>query len=121
MTADIFFFFLGSSTFQLTFEELHCEHHPALTVVRDIEQRNMSTGVHGATGALSIGLSARYNSILEIVKFNIFSAMICMSFMFIFASSASSNITYMHIHVVTNLLWCFWIKLNKKMPKFLII
>jgi hypothetical protein len=79
----------------------------------------MSTSVHGAASALSMGPSTRYNSILEFIKFNIFSTMICMSFMFISATSASSNITHVHIHVVTNLLWIFWIKFNMKMPKFL--
>jgi hypothetical protein len=33
VTADILFFFLGSSTFRWTFEGLHCEHRPASTVV----------------------------------------------------------------------------------------
>jgi hypothetical protein len=47
--------------------------------------------------------------------------MICMSFMFISATSASSNITHMHIHVVTNLLWILSIKFNMKMLKFLTI
>jgi hypothetical protein len=79
----------------------------------------MLTSARGATGALSMGPSAGYNSILEFVKFNIFSAMICMSFMFISTTNASSNITHAHIHVVTNLLWIFWSKLNMKMPKFL--
>ena len=106
MIADIFFF-LGSSTSRWTFEGLQCEHRPALTMVRDIKQRTMSTSVRGATGALSMGPSAGYNSILEFVKFNIFSAMIYMPFMFISATSASSNITHVHIHVVTNLLWIF--------------
>jgi hypothetical protein len=45
--------------------------------------------------------------------------MICTSFMFISAISASSNITHVHIHVVTNLLRFFCIKFNMKMPKFL--
>jgi hypothetical protein len=79
----------------------------------------MLTSARGATGALSMGPSAGYNSILEFVKFNIFSAMIYMSFMFISTTNASSNITHAHIHVVTNLLWIFWSKLNMKMPKFL--
>ena len=67
----------------------------------------MSTSVPGATGALSLSPSARYNSILEFVKVNIFSAMIGMSFMFISATSASSNIKHVHIHLVTTLLWIF--------------
>ena len=57
---------------------------------------------------ISMGPSAGYNPILlEFVKFNIFSAMIRMSFMFISTTSAGSNITYVHVHVVTNLLWIF--------------
>jgi hypothetical protein len=75
-----------SSPFWWTFEGLHCELRPTSTVVRDIEQHTMSTSTRGAAGALSMGPSARYNSILEFVKFNIFSAMICMSFMFISAN-----------------------------------
>ena len=81
----------------------------------------MSTSAHGAIGALSMGPSAGYNSILEFLKLNIFSATICMSFMSISATSASSNIIHMHRHVVTKLLWIFWIKFNMKMPKFLTI
>jgi hypothetical protein len=115
--ADIFFF--GSSTSCWTFEGLHCEHRPTSIVVRDIEHCTVSTSMHGVVGALSMGLSAGYNSILEFLKVNIFSAMICMSFMSISGTSSSSNITHMHILVVTYLLWIFWIKFNKKMPKFL--
>jgi hypothetical protein len=64
----------------------------------------MSTSALGAVGALSIDRSARYNSILEFVKFNIYFTMIYMSFMFISTTSASSNITHVHIHVVINML-----------------
>ena len=86
------------------FEGLHHEHHPTSPtsiVICDIEQ---STNTCGATGALSMGFSAEYNSILEFVKFNIFSAMIYISFMFIYATSASNNVTHVYIYVVTNLL-----------------
>jgi len=38
--------------------------------------------------------------------------------MFIIVATSSSHV---HIFVVTNLLLFFWIKLNKKMPKFLTI
>jgi hypothetical protein len=79
-------------------------HH----VVREFKQRIMMTSANGATGALSMGSSARYNSILKFVKFNIiFFAMISMLFVFIFATSTSSIFTNMHIHVVSNLLWYF--------------
>jgi hypothetical protein len=54
-----------------------------------LSKRTMSSSVHGATSALSMGPSVGYNSIFEFVKFNIFSAMIYMSFMFISATSAS--------------------------------
>jgi hypothetical protein len=68
-------FFLGSST-RWTFEGLHYVYLPAPTVVRDFEQLTMS-GTE-ATGALSMGPSAGYISILKLVKFNFIFAMISM-------------------------------------------
>ena len=113
---------IGSSSLsspQWTPEGLRGEHLPASTVVHDFDQHTMTTRVNGATSALSMGPSAGYNPFLGFVKFNIFSVMVYMLFMFISATIASSNITHMHIHVVTNLLWFFWIKFNMKMPQYL--
>ena len=53
-----------------TFEGLHYEHHLASTMVHDIEELTMSTSAHGATGALSMGLSAEYISNLTISIFS---------------------------------------------------
>jgi hypothetical protein len=84
------------------------------------EQLTMSG--NGATDALSMGPSAGYNFILQLVKFNLFFSMISMSFINIFAANLnSSKITHMHIFVITNLLLFFWINFNMKMPKFLTI
>jgi hypothetical protein len=118
VTADVFFFFLGSSTSRWTFDGLHCVHLPAPTLVRDYEQLTMS-GTE-ATGALSMGPSVGYISILKLVKFNLIFAMISMLFMNIFAANlSSSKITHVHILVITNLLLFFWINFNMIMPKFL--
>ena len=74
----------------------------------------------GVTGALSMGTSAGYISILKLVKFNLIFAMISMLFMNIFAANlSSSKITHVHISVITNLLLFLWINFNIKMPKFL--
>ena len=48
------------------FVGLHCEHRPAPTVVRDFEQRTMSTSVNGASDALGMGPSAGYSLIFLI-------------------------------------------------------
>ena len=89
-------------------------------MVRDFEQLTMSGS--GATGALSMGPSAGYISILKLVKFNLFSAMISMMFINIFvANLSSSKITHVHIFVIRNLLIFFWINFNMKLPKFLTI
>jgi len=120
VTADIIFFFLGSFTSRWMFEGLHCIHLPAPTVVHDFEQLTMSGT--GATGALTMGPSPGYISILKFVKFNLFFALISMLFMNIFAANlSSSKITHVHISVITNLLLFLWINFNMKMPKFLII
>jgi len=106
VTADVFsFFFLGSSISRWTFEGLHCEHRPASIVVCYIEQHTMSTRVNGATGALSMGPSAGYISIFELVKFNLIFVMIGMLFMNILtANLSSSKITHVHMFVITFLL-----------------
>ena len=89
-----------------------------MTVVRDFEQLTMSG--NGATGALSMGPSAGYISIFELIKFNLIFAMISMLFMNIFAANLSSRkITHVHIFAITILLLIFWINFNMKMPKFL--
>jgi hypothetical protein len=76
----------------------------------------------GATGALSMGPSAGYMSILKLVKFNLFFTMISMMFINIFAANlSSSKITHVHIFVITIFLLFFWINFNMKLPKFLTI
>jgi hypothetical protein len=57
-------------------EGLHGKHLPSFYVVRDFKQQMMTTRVNGATDALSMGPTARYNSLSIFVKFNIGSAMI---------------------------------------------
>ena len=77
-----------------------------MTVVRDFEQLTMSGS--RATGALSMGLSIGYISILKLVKFNLFFGTISMMFINIFAANlSSSKITHVHIIVITNLLLFF--------------
>ena len=91
-----------------------------MIVVHDFEQLTMSGS--GATGALSMGPSAGYISILKLVKFNLFFAMISMMFINIFAANlSSSKITHVHIFDITNLLIFFWINFNMKLPKLLTI
>ena len=107
-------------TSRWTFEGLHCVHLRAQTVFHDFEQLTMSET--RATGALSMGPSAGYISIIKLVKFNLIFVMISMLFMNIFATNlSSSKITHVHIFVITNLLLFFWIHFNMKMHKFLII
>ena len=99
------------------FVGLHCEHLPASTMVRDFEQRTMSTSANGASDALGMGPSTRYSLISMITVFCIVTVSICMSYMH--AVVFIRNI-YMHIYAVTNLLMLyFWIKLIMKMHKFL--
>ena len=75
-------------------------------MVRDFEQLTMSGT--GATGALSMGLSAGCISILKLVKFNLIFAMISMLFVNIFAANlSSSKITHVHMFVITFLLLIF--------------
>jgi hypothetical protein len=116
VTADIVFFFLGSSISRWTFEGLHCEHRPASTVVRDIKQRVMLTSARGAAGVLSMGPSAGYTSNLTVFMFNKIFVLLSMISMFIILATSSSHV---HIFVVTNLLLFSLIKLNTKMPKIL--
>ena len=96
---------------------LHCEHHPASTVVHDFEQRTMSTSANRASDALGMGPSVGYNLISMITTFFIFTISICMSCLHavVFVSDI-----HIHIYVVTNLLMLyFWIKLIIKMSNYL--
>jgi len=105
------------STSRWMFEGRHCVHLPATTVVHDFEQLTMSG--FRATGALSMGPSVWYIFILKLVKFNLFSTMISMMFINIFAANpSSSKITHEHIFIITNLLIFFSINFNMKLPKF---
>jgi hypothetical protein len=60
--------------------------------------------VNGATDAMSIGPSARYNLFFVFVHI-----------LLLFTAYVSSD-THMHIHVVTYIIVIFWIKLKLKMP-----
>jgi hypothetical protein len=84
------------------------------------EQLTMSGS--GATGALSKGTSTGYISVLKLVRFNLFFAMISMMFINIFATNLScTKIKHMHIFAITNLLLLFLINFNMKLPKFLAV
>ena len=61
------------------FMGLHYEHRIAPTVVRDFEQRTMSTSANGASDALGMGLSAGYNLISVITVLCAFTISIYMS------------------------------------------
>ena len=79
----------------------------------------MSTSANGASDALDVGPSARYNLISVITVFCAFTISICMSCMHVVAFIRD---IHMHIYAVTNLLMLFFrIKLTIKMPKFLTI
>jgi hypothetical protein len=118
-TMYIFLHQLWSTTSsQWTFEGRHYMYLPTPTVVHDFEQLTMSGS--RATGALSMGPSAGYISILKLVKFNLFFVMINMMFINIFvANMRSSKITHVHIFFIIILLLFFWINFNMKLPKFL--
>ena len=99
------------------FVGLHCEHGPAPTVIREFEQRTMSTSANGASDALGMGPSAGYSLILLITVIYAFTVSICMSSLYVVAFVRD---IHMHIYVVMNLLMLyFWIKLTMKMPNFL--
>ena len=98
---------------------LHYEHLPASTVVRDFEQRTISTSANGASDALGMGPSVGYSLISVITVFCILTVSISMSSMH--AVAFIRNI-HMHIYAITNLLMLyFWIKLIMKMPNYLTI
>ena len=102
-----------------SFVGLHCEHRPAPTVVRDFEQRTMSTSANGASDALGMGPSAGYSLIflIKITVICVFTVSICMSSLH---AVAFVKDIHMNIYAVTNLLMLiFWIKLIMKMLKFL--
>jgi hypothetical protein len=79
----------------------------------------MSTCVNGATSALSMGSSARYILLSGFIKFSIISAMITIVYLYVPTTITNNSIIYIHIHIITNLLSYFFIKLNMKIPKFL--
>ena len=101
------------------FVGLHCEHRPAPTVVRDFEQRTMSTSANGASDALGMGPSAGYNFNSMITALCVLTVSICMSYLH--AVAFVSDI-HMHIYVITNLqIFYFSIKLTIKMPNYVTI
>ena len=77
------------------FMGLHCEHRPAPTVVRDFEQRTMSTSASGASDALGMRPSAGYNLIFLITVITYMSSLHVVVFV---------RDIHMHIYAVTNLL-----------------
>ena len=84
------------------FMGLYCKHLLASTVVRDFEQRTMSTSVNGASDALGMGPSAGYRLISVLCVFTVFTSM-----SFLHAVVLIRNI-HMHIYMVTNLLMLFF-------------
>ena len=86
------------------FVGLHYEHRPALTVVRDFEQRTMSSA-NGASDALGMVPSAGYSLISVITVFCILTVSISMSSMH--AVAFIRNI-HMHIYAVINLLMLYF-------------
>ena len=60
------------------FVGLYYEHLPTSTVVRDFEQRTMSTSANGASDALGMGPSAGYNLNYVITALRVLSVSICM-------------------------------------------
>ena len=85
------------------FVGLHCEYLPASTVVRDFEQRTMSTSANGAFDTLGMGPSAGYSLISVISVLYVFTVFISMSSLHVVVF-----IRNIHIHVVTNLLMLFF-------------
>ena len=84
------------------FVGLHCKHRPAPTVVRDFEQRTISTSANGAadaldmvrSDALGMGPSAGYSLIFLIT-------VICAFTVFIYMSSlhAVAFVRDIHMHI----------------------
>ena len=96
------------------FVGLHYEHRPLSTMVRDFEQRTMSTSAHGASDALDMEPSAGYSLMFLITVICAFTVSICISSLH---AVAFIRDIHMHIYVFTNLLMLyFWIKLTMKMP-----
>jgi len=87
------------------FMGLHCEHLSASTVVRDFEQRTMSTSANGASDALGMGPFAGYNLISVFTVLRTFTVFICMSSLH---AVAFVRDIHMHIYVVTNLLMLYF-------------
>jgi hypothetical protein len=95
-------------------------HH----VVREFKQHIMMTSANGATGALSMGPSAGYNSILKFVKFNIiFFAMISMSLVFVYLLTCIymlSQICYGISRLNLGSVWFEVLKFNKHCSTFVL-
>ena len=83
---------------------LHCEHHPASTVVHDFEQRTMSTSANGASDALGMGPSMGYILISVIT--------VLAAIVFVYMSSLHAvvfiRVIHMHRYTITNLLMLFF-------------
>jgi hypothetical protein len=59
----------------------------------------ISTHVNGAISAMSMSSYARHTFIFEFIKFSMFSIMIRIFLMHVFANFMSSNISQVHIHI----------------------
>ena len=104
----VFFLVISHGTYLLPgdpFMRLHCEHHPASTVVHDFEQRTMSTSLNGASNALGMGPSTGYNLNSMITVLCVLTISICMSYLHVVAFVSDIHI---HIYVVTNLLMFYF-------------
>ena len=86
------------------FVGLHCKHRPAPTVVRDFEQRTISTSANGASDALGMGPSAGYSLIFLITVICAFTVFICISSLH---AVAFVRDIHMHIYAVMNVLMLF--------------
>lgn len=98
---------------------LHYEHRPASTMVYNFVQHTMSTSVNRAVNVLGMGPSAGYNFFQFVIRIMLH-VVIGMSSFHAVDATVNHNYTHMYIHVMTNLLLCFfWVKLTLKIPKFL--
>ena len=86
------------------FVGLHYEHRPASTVVRDFEQRTMSTSANGASDALSMGPSAGY-ILISVVAVLAAIVFVCMSSLY---TVVFIREIHLHIYAITNLLMLFF-------------
>ena len=74
------------------FVGLHCEHLPTSTVVRDFEQRTMSTSANGASDALGMEPSAGYTLISVI-------SVLCVFTQYVISACCSVHKKYTHAHI----------------------